>query len=129
MMAAARPTRPTAQLTDARELQHTVDVVRTACLVAGQRRFLDHTIAQFEQRGLMEAVRDHNTAELFAWLLEMFSFQGVSDRVAESYLRTHGSVSWQEVAAGLETKAPCPRLANYWMFDRCGYDKGSGCCS
>jgi hypothetical protein len=53
----------------------------------------------------MAAVRDHSTAE------------------------ANGSVGWQELAAGIHKKPPCPRLANYWMFDRCGYDKGSGCCS
>lgn len=58
-----------------------------------------------------------------------FSFQGISDRVAQSYIDTHGNVSWSSVHRGLALRPPCPLLKNFWNYDGCRYDKLSGCCS
>ena len=61
--------------------------------------------------------------------MESFSYQGISNSVAESYLHQHGSVTWQEAQSHLATSHACPLLANYWTFDGCRYDKTSRTCS
>jgi hypothetical protein len=79
--------------------------------------------------GLATAVVRRDTPALFDWMMESFSFQGISNTVAESYLRQHGSVTWRQIEASLAETPPCPRLTNYWTYDKCGYDKTSSCCS
>ena len=58
-----------------------------------------------------------------------FSFQGISDRVAQSYIDKHGNASWTAIRRGLNTQPPCPLLKNFWSYDGCHYDKLSRCCS
>lgn len=62
-------------------------------------------------------------------MIESFSYQGISNRVAEAYLKQHGSVTWQEIEAGLRRSRSCPLLKSYWAYDKCGYDKTSSSCS
>jgi len=70
-----------------------------------------------------------NTPKIFDWLLRAFSYQGISDQVARSYIRKHGSVTWSVIAAGIDAAPPCPLLQTYWHFDGCRYEKGSFTCS
>ena len=79
--------------------------------------------------GLATAVVRRDTPALFDWMMESFSYQGISNTVAETYLRKHGSVTWRQIEASLAETPPCPRLTNYWTYDKCGYDKTSSCCS
>jgi hypothetical protein len=74
-------------------------------------------------------VANRNTPALFDWMMESFSYQGISNSVAEAYLKQHGSITWRQIESLLERAPPCPLLTNYWTFDDCGYDKTSGCCS
>jgi hypothetical protein len=79
--------------------------------------------------GILDAVAERNTPKIFDWLLDTFSYQGISDQVARSYIRKYGSASWSDIAGGLEVAPPCPLLQTYWHFDGCRYDKGSFSCS
>jgi hypothetical protein len=74
-------------------------------------------------------VARRDTPALYSWMMESFSYQGISNSVAESYLHQHGSVTWQEVQSHLATRPACPLLANYWTYDGCRYDKTSQTCS
>jgi hypothetical protein len=78
---------------------------------------------------LVTSVANRDTRALFDWMMESFSYQGISNSVAEAYLRKHGSITWRQIESLLERAPPCPLLASYWIFDDCGYDKTSGCCS
>jgi hypothetical protein len=66
---------------------------------------------------------------IFDWLMTSFSFQGISDRVAQSYIDAHGNASCSAINQGLTLRPPCPLLKNFWSYDGCRYDKLSGCCS
>jgi hypothetical protein len=62
-------------------------------------------------------------------MMDSFSFQGVSDSVASSYLEYHGNATWREVKAQLARRPTCPLLTTYWTFEGCRYDKTRMSCS
>lgn len=86
----------------------------------------DDTLAEL---GLCDAIQRHDSAALFNWLVEVLSYQGVSNEVATSYLDEHGCVSASEIERGFAPPTLCPKLASYWHFSRCGYRKTLQHCS
>ncbi len=66
--------------------------------------------------------------KLFELLVYAFSFQGIADDIASSYIERHGLPSWAEIEARLED-ASCLKLNSYWTFSQCGYRKSAGTCS
>jgi hypothetical protein len=91
--------------------------------------FLDEIDEEIRHAGLDQAVASGNTPPIFDWLLTAFSFQGISDRVARSYMEKHGTASWAAMEASLETSPSCQKLATYWDYAGCRYDKGSFTCA
>jgi hypothetical protein len=59
--------------------------------------FLDEIDAEIHEAGLDRAVASGHTPPVFDWLLSAFSYQGISDRVARSYMEKHGTASWSEI--------------------------------
>ena len=110
-------------------LAYAVQLVHATCCLAGSASYLDDIRAELNGRGVIRAVRDHDTPALFDWLIEALSFQGISDSVASGYMARHGSVRWSEIAAALSRNPSCPRLGGYWRFYECRYHKGSCTCS
>ncbi len=99
-----------------------------------QRRSLNHVnlarmTLQLRRRGVVRAVRDHDTPALFDWLIEWLSFQGISDSVAAGYMARHGAVRWSHIAEAVSQAPSCPKLGGYWRFYDCRYHKGSGTCA
>jgi hypothetical protein len=77
-----------------------------------------------------KAISRRNTPSIFDWLLDAFSYQGISDQVARAYLAKYGRATWQSMQSGLEESTfSCPKLRSHRQFDRCRYDKGSFTCS
>jgi hypothetical protein len=77
-------------------------------------------------------VAQSDTPKIFDWLLNAFSYQGISDQVARGYIRKHGNVTWSDMWADLDAgriASPCPLVQTYWHFDGCRYDKSSFSCS
>ena len=93
------------------------------------KRLLDHIRRDLARCGVRAAVRGRNTPALFDWLLEMVSYQGIGNHVAEGYMNRHGRVGWDEIAGLIEARPSCPKLRSYWHFDHCGYQKGRHSCS
>jgi hypothetical protein len=104
-------------------------LIGRVCALAGSLSFIGDVRADLLRRGIQDAIRQHNTAKIFNWLLSAFSYQGVSDQVARSYMRQHGNATWSSITAGLKRSPPCPLLQNYWSFDGCRYNKTSFTCS
>ena len=104
-------------------------MVHAICCLAGSASYLDDIRADLRDRGIIRAVRDHDTPALFDWLVEALSFQGISDAVAAGYMAEHGSVRWSEIAEALSRSPSCPKLGGYWRFYDCRYHKGSDTCS
>jgi hypothetical protein len=104
---------------------HVRDLIYAVCCVAGSTLLFNEIE---HEDGLRRAIQQHNTPKLFHWLVYAFSFQGIADGIASSYLERHGLPSWLEVEAGLE-HASCRKLKSYWSFSDCGYRKGAGACN
>jgi hypothetical protein len=110
-------------------LDHATRLVTRICWLAGDHQLIDHVRRASARRGVRTAVRRHDTALLFGWLLKSVSYQGIADYVADSYMDRHGQVGWDEIAALLDAGPSCPKLRSYWHFDHCGYKKGRKSCS
>jgi len=104
-------------------------IVHAACCLAGSASYLDDLRDDLGDRGIIRAVRDHDTPALFDWLIEDLSFQGISDAVALGYMTEHGTVRWSDIADALSATPSCPKLGGYWRFYDCRYHKGSYTCS
>src|ERR1017187_1980835 len=83
-------------------IEGAVDLATTICRLGGAGDFIQATNALAAERGLVEAVASRDTRALYGWLMESFSFQGISDRIAWSYIEDHGNASWHVVEASLE---------------------------
>lgn len=106
-----------------------VDLISRVCGVAGSMTFLEDLQLEIRKAEIDRAVANHDTPRIFDWLLTTFSYQGVSDQAARTYIEQNGSADWSAVAAGLRDTPACPRLRSYWHFDACRYDKISFTCS
>jgi hypothetical protein len=82
----------------------------------------------FAEEGLVQAVQERDTPRLFEWLLAVLSFQGVSDAAARSYMREHGTPSWEDMER-LQSACSCPKLVNYWSFKSCGFVRSLARCN
>jgi hypothetical protein len=109
-------------------LDHAVRVVRGVCCLAGSASLIDDLRAELRVEGVPAAIRRHDTAVLFDWLMAAVSYQGISDRVASGYMERHGRARWADIDAKLNTGA-CPKLQSYWHYHRCRYDKISRTCA
>jgi hypothetical protein len=110
-------------------LQYAVELVHATCCLAGSASYLDDIRADLRECGITRAIRDHDTPALFDRLVEVLSFQGISDAVASGYMAEHGSVRWADIAEALSRPPSCPKLGGYWRFSDCRYHKGSGTCA
>ena len=90
---------------------------------------LDEIDGEFRHTGLDQAVASGSTPPIFDWLLTAFSFQGISDQVARSYMEKHGTASWSKMEASLQTSPSCQELQTYRHYEGCRYDKGSFTCA
>lgn len=79
--------------------------------------------------GVIEAVRRHDTDSLFDWLMESFSYQGVSDAIAAGYMQKHGYVQAADIVASLKRPRLCAKLASFPQFEDCRYEKSAKTCS
>jgi hypothetical protein len=67
-------------------LAYAVQLVHATCCLAGSASYLADGRADLRDRGIIRAVKDHDTPALFDWLVEILSFQGISDSVAAGYI-------------------------------------------
>jgi len=110
-------------------LDHAVRVVHGVCCLAGSASLIDDLRTELRAEGVPAAVRRHDTATLFDWLIAAVSYQGISDRVASGYMDRHGRPRWRDIDAKLSHGTTCPKLQSYWHYHGCRYDKISRSCS
>jgi Phage integrase family len=67
-------------------LHYAVQLVHVTCCLAGSASHLDDIRADLRDCGIIRAIKDHDTPVLFDWLVEVLSFQGISDSVAAGYM-------------------------------------------
>lgn len=110
-------------------LHHAVDIIHRVCCLAGSTNLLDEIRAELRAEGITTAIRRHDSRALFDWLMAAFSYQGISDRVASSYMTQHGRAHWADIETKLAAKPLCPKLKTYWHFYGCRYEKGRKTCA
>ena len=108
---------------------YATSLIKTICALAGEPTLIEDSRAEFAYIGLLDAIQRHHDGAIFNWLIEAVSYQGVSDAVAASYIDEHGCISAIDIARGLKTKPPCPKLRSYWHFNGCGFRKTYGICN
>ncbi len=104
---------------------YAVKIVHSICCLAGSPSYIDDIRDDLGNRGIIRAIRRHDTPALFDWLIQDLSFQGISDAVALGYIAEHGSLRWSDIADALSARPSCPKLGGYWRFYDCRYHKGS----
>jgi hypothetical protein len=120
-MAQSKPTQD-------RAMRHALALVGAACRLAGPISFVDDGRAVLRRRGVITAVKRHDTATLFDWLMSVLSFQGIADRIAHKYIADNGNITWAAVERDLASQPECPKLAGYWAFSDCRYQKTAETC-
>jgi hypothetical protein len=104
-------------------------LIHRVCEIAGEENLIEDVRASFQERGLVEAIHRHDNDAIFQWLADAISYQGVSDRVARTYIEAHGAIRAEDIRIGLSQPGLCPKLTSYWHFERCGYRKAAKTCS
>ena len=106
-----------------------IRLVRRICRVAGRPNLIDDARVGLARHGVIAAVQRHDTATIFDWLIDAFSFQGVSDNIAYGYMEQHGRVRWHDIAGALAELPSCSKLRCYWAFADCGNRKNADSCA
>jgi hypothetical protein len=110
-------------------LDHATRVIYRVCCLAGSASLIDKIRADLDADGVRAAMRKHDTAAVFDWLISALSYQGISDRIAYDYMEEHGYVRWEDINKKLAQGAACPKLKSYWHFHGCHYSKLRQTCS
>jgi hypothetical protein len=111
-------------------IDHAVRVVHSVCCLAGSASLIADIRAELRTDGIATAIRSHDTATLFDWLVAALSYQGISNQVAAEYMERHGSATWTDISQMMDQGITCcPKLKSYWHFYDCRYDKISRTCS
>ena len=110
-------------------LRHATRIIYAVCCLAGDPDLIAELQAELEAEGMPDAIRQHDTAPLFDWLMMAFSYQGISDRVAAKYMARHGRIRWRAIDAEIRENPTCPKLKNYWQFYDSKFDKISRTCA
>ncbi|WP_244432858.1 MULTISPECIES: hypothetical protein [unclassified Afipia] len=105
-----------------------MEIIQRVCTLSGSLTLLEDIVASARHSGIPGAIRRHDNPRIFDWLMDSFSFQGISDRVARDYLARYGNARWVDIKAGFDSEPSCPKLRSYWLFSDCRYDKGSFSC-
>jgi hypothetical protein len=99
------------------------------CQIAGSASFLDNARRSLKAEGIAAAVRNHDTAALFDWLVAALSYQGIADQVAQGFMDRHGNATWAVIATDLRRQPSCRKLRSYWHFHDCRYNKTRYTCA
>ena len=110
-------------------MDRAVRIVHSVCCLAGAASLIDDIRTELRAEGIPTAIRRHDTAILFDWLISALSYQGISDQVATDYMERHGRPRWADIHAKVAASPTCPKLKSYWHFHDCRYDKISRTCA
>jgi hypothetical protein len=124
-----QPQNPTIQNGPGSTINHAIRLIHAVCGLAGSPTLIDEIRAELRAEKVRAAIRHHNTAAVFDWLMAGLSYQGISNQVAYDYMERHGRAAWHDIEQKLGRSASCPKLKSYWHFHDCRYDKVSRTCA
>jgi hypothetical protein len=105
------------------------DLILQVCWEWPDPHYLKLIRSHLRKQGVRAAVAEHNTPALFDWLVDVASYQGISDTIAWTYMEQHGRVRWANIEAALARGPSCPKLASFEAFSGCNYRKASRTCA
>jgi hypothetical protein len=108
-------------------LQQAANLVNSLCDIAHGTQEL--VALQKRTNRLTALIRNHDDEALFSWLMNVFSYQGISDRAAEKFIAEHGNADYQSIHTNVVIKPQCAKLGGFWTFSGCGYEKAKRLCS
>ena len=112
-----------------RTIEDAVELVQTVCRQPGNRQFVMETRRAVRDAGVVAAVANRDTPALYRWLMDGFSYQGISDAVALGYIGRHGNATWEGIEQALaNSKSGCPKLISFQTYRGCGYRKTARTC-
>jgi hypothetical protein len=104
-------------------------LIRQVCWEWPDHHYLKRIRTHLTKQGIRAAVVAHNTPALFDWLVDVASYQGISDTIAWTYMERHGRVRWADIDAAFARSPACPKLASFEAFSGCNYRKASRTCA
>jgi hypothetical protein len=79
---------------------------------------------------LTVAIDERDTPTIFRLLMDGFSFQGISDANARSFIAKHGNADWDVVSDLVRRAGPiCKKLAGFDSYRGCGFRKTGRTCN
>lgn len=108
-------------------LKYATRIVEQVCNLAGPLDYVAHCRSEM-RRYRLAGKKPPSIAELYDWLINIVSYQGISDQAAEGFIRNHGQATWNDIEAKLAT-ASCEKLRSFWHFKNCNYLKSKKSCS
>src|SRR3984957_11120514 len=109
----AQQRRPNPDRPNTSAIDHAVRVVHSVCCLAGSASLIDDNRADLRADGIPSAIRRHDTATLFDWLVAALSYQGISNQVAADYMERHGRAQWADINVKVAASPTCPNLKSY----------------
>src|SRR5215212_8951702 len=106
-----------------------LSLLRSVCHPAADPGYFSGLHQRLLKRAVVAAVQAHDTPALFAWLVEVLSFQGISDAAALTYMDRHGRAQWLDIEQALHNQPTCPKLTSHWHFHRCNFVRSRGTCT
>ena len=91
-----------------RGMVYTTDLILQTCRASPDPFYLRRLRTDLTRTGIKATVSTHDTPVLFGWLMDLLSYQGVSDAVAWTYMEQHGRVTWADIDAALNGTHPAP---------------------
>jgi hypothetical protein len=110
-------------------VDHAVRVIYRICCLAGAPNLINDIRAELDAEKVRAAIRNHETATVFDWLIAALCYQGIADQIADEYMEQHGYVRFDDITQRLAHGAACPKLKSYWHFHGCRYGKRSRTCA
>ena len=97
-------------------LDHAVRLIHRVCCFAGSADLIEQIRNENGGAAIRSAIRRHDTAALYDWLMSALSYQGISDRVAYEYMERHGQATWSDLECKLARPVSCPKLQELLAF-------------
>lgn len=119
----------TVQIATTPSIDRTVRLLGSVCQLAGARTLVDDARVGLARHGVIAAVQRHDTSNIFDWLIDVLSYQGVSDSIAWGYMEQHGRIRWRDIDGALADAPSCSKLTCYWSFSECNNRKTAATCS
>src|SRR5215207_5244284 len=110
-------------------MAYVADLILQTCRASPEPFYLRRLRTDLARTGIKAAVAAHDPPALFGWLMDVLSYQGVSDAVAWTYMEQHGRITWAGIETALNKNPPCPKLTGYTGLSEGRYSKGRGTCA